>query len=155
MLKAILPQTRVFTLLDRDDQSDEEVARLAAETIVLSERNLESYLFRDDVMTALVKATGQIELLDDVLRVRDSALAENRKRSRPSDDLKSAAGNIFVELRQLLDLRRSGNTADSFMRDTLAPLIALGWRRISFCAQTSSTSCNDHSHRSRCRGRRA
>ena len=78
MLKAILPQTRVFTLLDRDDQSDEEVARLAAETIVLSERNLESYLFRDDVMTALVKATGQIELLDDVLRVRDSALAEKR-----------------------------------------------------------------------------
>ena len=126
MLKAILPPTRIFTLLDRDDQSDEEVARLAADTIVLSERNLESYLFRDDVMAELVKETGQVELLDDVLRVRDGALAENRTRGRPSDDLKSAAGNIFVELRQLLDLRRSGNTVDSFMRDTLAPLIVPG-----------------------------
>lgn len=123
MLRAILPRTRVFTLLDRDDQSDEEVDRLADKTIVLSERNLESYLFRDDVLGKLVRATGQDELLDEVLRIRDNVLDENRRRGKPSDDLKSAAGNIFVELRRLLDLRRSGNSVDSFMRDTLAPLI--------------------------------
>ena len=41
ILGACLPTTRVLTLIDRDDRSDTEIARLPSWTLVLSERNLE------------------------------------------------------------------------------------------------------------------
>jgi hypothetical protein len=37
--------------------------------------------------------------------------------------LKSAAGEIYVGLKKLLELQRCGNNVDAFMRDTLAPLV--------------------------------
>jgi len=40
-----------------------------------------------------------------------------------ADDLKSAAGEMYVELKRKLSLQRCGNTVDSFLRDTLAPLV--------------------------------
>lgn len=45
------------------------------------------------------------------------------ERGNPVDDVKSASGEIFVELKKLLRLRGCGNTTDAFLRDTIAPLI--------------------------------
>lgn len=123
-LGKLLPNTKVIALVDRDDKSDDEVSDWEAEgNLVLSLRNLESYLFADDVIEALVIREGKADLLQQALAIKQEAISRSIARNNPSDDLKSAAGEIYVGLKKLLDLKRGGNNTDAFMRDTLAPLI--------------------------------
>lgn len=127
MLSRILPGTQIIALADRDDKSDTEVADWEAKgDIVLPERNLESVLFANDVIEALVQREGKQELLDGALKIKAEALANSVHRGNPSDDLKSASGEIYINLKKLLDLQRPGNNTDAFMRDTLAPLVIPG-----------------------------
>ena len=123
-IRRIIPTTKVIALVDRDDKSDEEVKRSEASgTIVLSNRNLESYLFADDVLEKLARSVNRDDDVAEVLRVKSDKLADSVGRGNPPDDLKSAAGSIYVELKKVLSLQRPGNNVDAFMRDTLAPLI--------------------------------
>jgi predicted ATPase len=124
VLVRILPDSRLVSLIDRDDKSATEVSAFEQSGgLVLSERNLESYLFADDVIGALLTREGKGELLAAALQIKQTAIANSVARGNPTDDLKSAAGEIYVELKKLLALQRCGNTTDAFMRDTLAPLI--------------------------------
>ena len=127
ILERVVPGTRVIALADRDDRSDAEVADLESHgDIVLSLRNIESYLLADDVICALVEHEGRPELVADAREVKQQALRSSVNRGNPADDLKSAAGDIFLGLKQLLDLRQRGNDANAFMRDTLALFITPG-----------------------------
>ena len=76
MLQSILPRTKIKSLVDRDDMTDEKVQQIESKcnTIVLQKRNLESYLFSDDVLEALVKKEGKPDLYDQVLQLRDDEL---------------------------------------------------------------------------------
>ena len=113
-----------MALADRDEKSEQEVADWEKEgDIVLTERNLESYLFADDVLKKLAKVAGKPDCADGVLKIKSDKLSASVERKNQPDDLKSAAGEIYVELKRVLELRRPGNNADAFMRDTLAPLI--------------------------------
>jgi hypothetical protein len=124
-LQNIMPNAKIIALCDRDDKSPEEVESFERSgDIVLSRRNIESFLFEDDVIEALLVREGKQALLDDALRIKAEALAKSVERGNASDDLKSASGEIYVGLKQLAGLQRCGNTADTFMRDTLAPLIS-------------------------------
>lgn len=123
-LANILPSAKIVAVCDRDDMSTDEVAQFeAAGDIVLSRRNLESYLFADDVIEALVVREGKDNLLGDALALKTHAVENSVARGNPPDDLKSAAGEIYVGLKRLLALQRCGNNTDTFMRDTLAPLV--------------------------------
>lgn len=123
-LSRILPAARIVALSDRDDKSPDEVAEWEGQgNIVLSQRNLESFLFADDVIEALVRRESKEHLLPEALKVKADAIAASTSRGNPSDDLKSAAGEIYTNLKKLLDLQHCGNNTDTFMRDTLAPLI--------------------------------
>lgn len=127
VLSRILPKTKIVPLVDRDNRSPTEVAEHEAQGgIVLSERNLESYLFADDVIKALVERAGKQSLLNDALKIKADAVSNSVARGNALDDLKSAAGEIYTNLRRLLGLQRPGNNTDAFMRDTLAPLIVPG-----------------------------
>jgi hypothetical protein len=84
---------------------------------------LESVLFSDDVIEALIKAEGKASLLSDALQIKAEALRNSVSRGNAPDDLKSAAGDIYVGLKRLLGLQRCGSSTDTFMRDTLAPLV--------------------------------
>ncbi len=124
-LARILPTTKIWSLADRDDKSDTEVEeQLIRDEITLPLRNLESFLFAEDVIEALLVREQKQPQLAAALEIRRQALANCVTRGRPADDLKSAAGEIYTGLRTLLGLRRRGDNADSFMRDTLAPLVA-------------------------------
>jgi predicted ATPase len=126
-LEDIAAGARVLSLCDRDNKSQQEVQEFERNgDIVLGERNLESYLFADDVLTQLADSVGQIGATPAVLQIKAAALAASVTRGNPSDDLKSASGQIFVEVGKLLSLTRAGNNTDAFMRDTLAPLIKEG-----------------------------
>jgi hypothetical protein len=126
-LTRILPTAKVLALCDRDDKSPDEVTEWEQKgNLALPERNLESYLFADDVIEALVSREGKQELLEDAKAVKAAALASSIGRGHASDDLKSAGGDIYTGLKQLLGLQRPGNNTDAFMRDTLSPLIVPG-----------------------------
>lgn len=120
-LRSVLPNTQVHHLIDRDDRSETEVHRLRQSgTLVLEQRNLESYLFSEESIQSLVSALGKDPLMATALQIRTDALASSVARGNPNDDVKSAAGEIFVELKRLLGLTRCGNNTDEFLRDTMA-----------------------------------
>lgn len=126
-LDDIASGARVISLCDRDDKSQQEVQDFEKDgNLVLVERNLECHLFADDVLTKLADSAGHPDKVSDVLQIKAAALAASVGRGNQPDDLKSAAGQIFTNIRQTLGLVRAGNTTDAFMRDTLAPLITPG-----------------------------
>ena len=132
LLSTILPTTKVVALRDRDDMSDDQVSEWSAEgNLVLPERNIETILFADDVLTALVGEYASPEdnvetKVEEAIAIKNNALQESSSSGRPRDDLKPCAGQICDELKGLLDLNRRGNHKDAFMRDTLAPLVKPG-----------------------------
>lgn len=124
-LGRILPTSRFVSLADRDDKSETEVQEAEANgTLVLPLRNLESFLFADDVIEALLAREGKMDKMQEALQIKQQAIANSVGRGNQADDLKSASGEIHTELKRLLGLQRCGNTTEAFMRDTLAPLIA-------------------------------
>lgn len=124
-LGRVLPSSKFSSLADRDDKSDAEVKEFEGKgTLVLPQRNLESFLFADDVIEALVLREQKASQLPAALQIKQQALAASVARGNAADDLKSAAGDIYTELKRLLGLQRCGNNTDAFMRDKLAPLVA-------------------------------
>ena len=124
-LSVLTRGTRVIKLIDLDDQSPQQVADLNKSGVrVLSRRNLESYLFSDEVFTALVEWVGKPGELVELLAKKQSIRVA--RPSVPPDDLKPASGEIYLACKQLLGLTQLGNDAKAFMRDTLAPLINPG-----------------------------
>lgn len=126
-LGRILPTSKFTSLVDRDDKSESEVIRAESNgALVLSQRNLESFLFADDVIEALLVQEQKTSELPAAMQIKQRALASSVNRGNAPDDLKSAAGEIYTELKRLLGLQRCGNNTDAFMRDTLAPMVVPG-----------------------------
>ena len=120
---AVLTQgSEVVNLIDRDSLSTEEIDELMQGGVkVLSRRNLESYLFDDEVLQALALSAGKADKIDELLAEKNRILDE-RTGDAP-DDLKPASGTIYLACKRILELTNPGNTTKTFMRDTLAPLI--------------------------------
>ena len=117
--------TEVVKLIDLDDRSPQQVADLNKSGVrVLSRRNLESYLFSDEVLTALVEWLDKSGELIELLAKKQSIRVA--RSGVPADDLKPVSGEIYLACKQLLGLTQLGNDAKTFMRDTLAPLIKPG-----------------------------
>ena len=55
--------------------------------------------------------------------IEEKAIQKSKERGNPEDDVKSASGEIYNEIKNLLSLTQCGNNTEAFMRDTLAPLI--------------------------------
>ena len=124
-LGLLLQGSVVVKLIDRDDQSPEEVADLTKNgTRVLSRRNLESYLFDDEILSELARSAGEADKVETLLAQKQSVLATMT--DGPQDDLKPASGHIYLACKKTLGLTQCGNDAKTFMRDTLAPLVKPG-----------------------------
>jgi hypothetical protein len=118
---------KVRRLIDRDDHAPNDVAHHNADGMdVLSCRNLECYLYDDEVLGALCRKENQEEKIPQVLKAKEEALAASVANGNASDDLKSAAGILFNSLRRILNLVGRGNDQRAFARSTLAPLIKPG-----------------------------
>ena len=115
---------KVRRLVDLDDHAPDDVSAYEGKGVtVLSRRNLESYIFDDEVLTSLCNSVGKPESVSLVLAAKQKAIQESVVRGNPSDDLKSAAGQIYVQTKKILGLTQVGNDSASFARNLLAPLV--------------------------------
>jgi hypothetical protein len=119
-----LAKIEVRRLIDRDDHSPDDVTKLKANGIrVLPRRNIEWYLFDDEILAALCQEEGKQTDLPTVIDAKKAAMQNSVKRGNPSDD---ASGEIFNSTRRILNLLGRGNDARAFARSALAPLIKPG-----------------------------
>jgi hypothetical protein len=116
----------VTRLIDRDMRTEQEVQELRDSGLrVLSRRHLEAYLLDDEVISTLCESREQQDKITEALKVKSDELTASIARGNDPDDVKSAAGSIYVGLRKLLGLTAAGQSWDAFARDTLAPLISV------------------------------
>ena len=124
-LGVLIQGTQVERLVDRDSSSSGEIEELKKKGIrVLSRRNLESYLFDDEVLRTLSDSVGKIDKADELLTEKRCIL--NQRSGDAPDDLNPASGDIYNVCKSILALTNPGNNAKAFMRDTLAPLVKPG-----------------------------
>jgi energy-coupling factor transporter ATP-binding protein EcfA2 len=114
----------VLRVIDRDGMSDEEVEEHEKKGYrVLGRRQIESYMFDDEVLGLLCASAQQPEKSDDLLRAKAAAVEAAKLQGHQPDDIKKASGRIAEACRKILMLKNAGKTTGAFMRDTLAPLI--------------------------------
>ncbi len=124
VLSNILKTSIIIKFVDRDDKSTQEVQELLAIGIrTSSRRHIESYLFDDALIEKLCEIEGKAELSQDCLNAKSQAIANSVQRGNPKDDIKSASGQIFTEVKRILGLTQCGNNKCAFIRDTMAPLV--------------------------------
>ncbi len=117
--------THVVRLVDRDARSPQEVDELKRIGVrVLSRRNLESYLFDNEVLQILAHSVGRSNKVNDLLAEKQRIIIQ-RTGDAP-DDLKPSSGDIYNACKSILELTNPGNNTKTFMRDTLAPLVQPG-----------------------------
>lgn len=99
-----------------------ELKSLDEETIskVCKEKQIE---FLDSETIENLLKEKQAALLVDCLQIKKVAVTKSVARRNPTDDIKSAAGEIYVELKKKLSLTACGNSTETFLSDTIAPLI--------------------------------
>lgn len=120
----ILKSSSIVKFIDRDDKSAQEVQEQSDNGIkTSSRRHIESYLFDDELITKLCSTVGKDELLQECLDAKTNAISNSVGRGNPSDDVKSASGNIFTEIKRILRLTQCGNNKCAFLRDTMVPLV--------------------------------
>ena len=124
---ALAQGAEIFSVIDRDDRSEDEIDEAVKEGIhVLTRRNLECYLFDDEVLEALCNWADQPDKKDELLDAKKLSLNDSVKKRNPQDDLKKVSGEIYNAAKRILGLTGVGNDTKSFMRSTLAPLIKQG-----------------------------
>jgi predicted ATPase len=120
----ILKSSDILKFIDRDDKSPQEIEELAQRGIKTSKRrHIECYLLDDQIITKLCTEVNKPELLADCLQAKLTAIQDSVNRGNPADDIKSASGQIFTELKRILSLTQCGNNKCAFLRDTLTPLV--------------------------------
>ena len=125
-LRLLVGGLEVVRLIDRDDLTDPTISELIKDGVrVLSRRNLESYLFDDEVLKALAASVGKADKTEELLAEKERICAA-KTGDAPQDNLKPVRRDIFDACRKILGLSQRGNTAGEFMRATLAPLIKPG-----------------------------
>jgi len=126
-MTALLPGTTVIRVVDRDLRTAPEIQALQDSGVrVLSRRHLESFLLDDEVLAALCDSVGEPGRVADVLAIKEAAVQASVGRGKDPDDMKSAAAEIYRDVRQLLGLAQPGNNTGSFLSDILAPLLKPG-----------------------------
>ncbi|UPJ97392.1 AAA family ATPase [Bradyrhizobium sp. 172] len=120
----IVAGIKVRRLIDGDDHAPGEAAQMVTEGIrVLGRRHLESYLYDDEILTALCQSVGKAAEVPLLLAEKKNALSVVQAQGKAPDDVKSAAGLIYTRAKQILGLTKIGNDQKAFARNVLCPLI--------------------------------
>jgi len=116
-------------LIDHDDHAAADIIDFKNNGIaVLGRRQIESYLWDDEVLAALCEKQGKATEIPHVIHDKRLAITASQARGNPSNDMKSATGELYNAVRRRLDITDGGNGPLSFARNTLAPLIKPGMK---------------------------
>ena len=127
LLSKLAPGIKCWKVFDRDDRHGDEIQQLQTGGIqVLQRRDLESYLWDDEILKALCDLYGQPEKLSELLAEKQQALTDGAQQGKPADDIKAVSGRLYNKCKQALRLTQCGNDAEAFARLTLAPLVKPG-----------------------------
>ena len=112
----------VIRVIDKDNYHQVERMDLIKKGVrVLSERNLETYLYDDEVLEALAVSEGKSDSIEELL-------SKKRKIIEEIDNPKDASGQIYNLCTDILDLKDHGNDHKAFEKYTLARLIRKGMK---------------------------
>ena len=127
LLTQLAPAVQIWKVFDLDDRHVDEVAKLKLEGIqVLERRDIESYLWDDEVIQALCDQKVQASKAEIITKEKERLLAQLAQQGKPSDDIKSITGELYNFCKRELTLVQCGNDAEAFACLTLAPLIQPG-----------------------------
>lgn len=120
LLKKLAPGIHTWMVFDRDDRSEQEINDLKSKNIkVLNKRDLESYLWSDEILTKLAESVKKPDEAQSLIGSKNSLLVQNT----PHDDIKAIAGQLYNTCKSVLSLSQCGNNAETFARDTLTTLV--------------------------------
>ena len=124
VLERIVGGTSIVRFRDRDALTPEEIEVKRAEGVCVmsGDRNIESMLLSDGVLSKLCDSHGRPDCFAAIKTARDNALARPGVKCA-TDDLKPAAQAVHQAASAQLELPRAGESKHSFMRDVLAPLV--------------------------------
>lgn len=124
IISKVMHNSEIVKFVDRDDKSAEEIEECNTKQIkVLKRRHIESYILDDEIITKLCNSVGKPDKIAECIAAKTAKITASTARGNAVDDIKSASGEIYVELKRILNLTKCGNTKDAFFRDTLTPLI--------------------------------
>lgn len=125
LILALTSGVSLRTLLDRDDMNQREIEEARGKGIsVLRRREIESYLFDEEIIRKLCRVTGNHEKEVEAWEIVQNCLRQVRAGSGvAADEVKAARGNIFARFKKLLSLHDAGKKSETFMIDSLAPLV--------------------------------
>lgn len=127
LLTKLAPGIKTWKIFDRDDRNDTEIEELEKEGVyVLSRRDIESFLWDDEVLRKLCEVHGSSESFSDVKQEKDYQIQTLPERGKSSDDIKAIADSLYDKCKRALNLYGCGNTAEAFSIEHLAPLIQPG-----------------------------
>jgi len=126
LLSRIINKTSVVLFRDRDNSTPEEIEERRerdAPVRTMSEyRNIESLLVSDGVLERLCAKFDKPESYSEIISARNSALNAHLE----SDDFKPAIQAVHHAAKKKLEIERSGDTKEAFLRDILTPLVHKG-----------------------------
>ncbi len=124
LLRRLAPGLRCWSVFDLDDRHETEVQQLQTDGVqVLQRRDIESYLWDDEVLKALCEKFNLLEKLAELKTEKQQALDEGMVQGQPADDIKAITGRLYNKCKRVLELTQCGNDAEAFALFTLAPLV--------------------------------
>jgi hypothetical protein len=111
--------------MDRDDNDEAEIEAYKQKgTKILRRRDIENYLWDDEILEKLCNVENQSAKIVDIKQIKVDLLKDSvTNRKNPPDDIKSIGGQLYVQIKQLLSLTQRGNTKEAFCKAVLAQLI--------------------------------
>jgi len=127
LLTRLAPGIETWKILDKDDRNEEEIEELREDNVyVLSRRDIESFLWDDEVLEKLCERHERPDVINQIKEEKQRLLQTLSVRGKPIDDVKAIKDSLYTECKKLLGLTGCGNSAESFSIEHLAPLIQPG-----------------------------
>jgi len=127
LLASVANGSRVWSVFDKDDRAPHEIENLAKQRVqVLGRRDLESYLWDEEIIKTLCEKHAKPEIAQEIIAEKQRLLADNPTHGKPLDDVKAVSGPLFNFTKKKLNLTGCGNDAEAFGVATLAPLLVRG-----------------------------
>jgi ABC-type cobalamin/Fe3+-siderophores transport system ATPase subunit len=124
LLARIAPGVKAWKIFDRDDRNETEIEEIRSSGgVVLPRRDIESYLWDDQVIQQLCADHGNPEVAEQIISNKKTFLASLSTRGKPVDDVKAISGQLYNEVKAGLKLTQAGNNPEAFAIENLAPII--------------------------------